>query len=323
MNKIILQPAGNPAAIVNYQNTILSPVSMETIRPFLPATAVHDLQEIYPSGQAILWGAAGAASAKQWQKITTGDVTLFSRNGAIYSAAVVSYKIQAQELAKHLWGEKSPGLTWEYVFFLDELRPLNISYAAFNQVAGYALNNVIQGFTVLSEEKSQAILATFDLSSETYVEDIDPGTFEEINKRLDGLEETDSEVKSYRRLEQGYLKNKLFGRRTLGTCAICQNEFPVALLVAAHIKKRANCSLEERKDVHVVMPVCKFGCDDLFERGFIAVIAGQVISLNKQPSSAYVEKNITDLVGRTCVYYHDRTAKYFEAHYESHKLANS
>ena len=35
------------------------------------------------------------------------------------------------------------------------------------------------------------------------------------------------------------------------------------------IKKRALCSLEERKDPNIVMPMCIYGCDALFEQGYI------------------------------------------------------
>lgn len=320
MNKIILQPAGNQAATLHYQDTIARPVLISSVAHLLSKEELSDLNQIYSSGSALIWGATpGGNNETKWQRITTGDVTLFAKKGTIFSSAVVTYKLHAPKLAAHLWGTNPNGQTWEYVFFLDELQPLNIPYLAFNRAIGYADNFVIQGFTVLSADRSQPIFETFDLQSDTYVEIIDQNEFDKINRRLDQLENTDSEVKAYRRLEQGYLKDKLFGRRTIGTCAICHNEFPIALLVAAHIKKRADCNLEERKDANVVMPVCKFGCDDLFERGFISVIDGKVVSLHKQPTSTFVEKNIVALVGLTCKYYHDQTVKYFEAHRQSHQ----
>ncbi len=82
----------------------------------------------------------------------------------------------------------------------------------------------------------------------------------------------DRKVESLARVEQGYLRQLLFGDRDVARCAICGNEYPIDLLVAGHIKRRSACSIRERKDArHVVMPVCKLGCDELFERGYVSV----------------------------------------------------
>src|SRR5262245_46109236 len=65
------------------------------------------------------------------------------------------------------------------------------------------------------------------------------------------------------------------GHDGTGTCALCGRTYPVAFLVAAHVKQRASCSEEERRDwAHVVMPLCKFGCDDLYEHGYVSVEPG-------------------------------------------------
>jgi hypothetical protein len=322
MNKIILQPAGNSAALSHYQETIITPVPLSSISTFLPAHVISDLEQIYPGGAAQIWGATGGGSnATKWNRIAIGDVTLFARNGHIFSSAVVTYKLRSAELATALWGQNSEGQTWEYIFFLDELKQIHILYSQFNQVIGYANNFVIQGFSVLSEERSRPVFEAFDLTSDTYIEEIGEEEFGEVNDRLDELEETDGVVRSFRRLEQGYLKNRLFGKRTLGTCGICQKEFPVSFLVAAHIKKRSRCTLAERIDPNVVMPMCKFGCDDLFEKGYIAVQDGEVISLHRQLSSAFVETYLEKLVGQSCIYYNERTASYFLYHHQLHTVA--
>lgn len=323
MNKIILQPAGNNAALAHYQDTIVRPVPLIEIQAYLPANVFSDLLEIYPGGFAQIWGATGGGSnATKWGRIAIADVTLFSRNGHIFSSAVVTYKLQSTELASTLWGLNDKGQTWEYIFFLDEVKQTYIPYIEFNRVVGYASNFIIQGFSVLNEEKSKPVFEAFDLISDTYVEEIGEEEFGEINDRLDELQETDGVVMSYRRLEQGYLKSRLFGKKTLGICGICHQEFPVSFLVAAHIKKRSKCTLTERTDPNVVMPMCKFGCDDLFEKGYIAVKDGKVISLEKPMISEVVETYLDRLVDEPCHYYNNMTAQYFSYHYEQHSQSN-
>ena len=53
--------------------------------------------------------------------------------------------------------------------------------------------------------------------------------------------------------------------------------------MAAHIKKRSFSSTEEKLDYkNIVMPMCKFGCDELYEKGYIIIKDGQVV-INKTP----------------------------------------
>lgn len=74
------------------------------------------------------------------------------------------------------------------------------------------------------------------------------------------------------RREQTLLRGLLAGGRQAADCALCGWEFPVQLLVAAHIKKRSLFSGGERRDLrHVAMLACALGCDALYEAGWITV----------------------------------------------------
>jgi hypothetical protein len=92
---------------------------------------------------------------------------------------------------------------------------------------------------------------------------------------LDALDRTGHRA---RRVDQSYLRKALFQGST-APCDLCGRVFEVEFLVAAHIKRRADCDDQEKRDVaHVVMSACRFGCDELYERGYVAVGAdGQVI----------------------------------------------
>jgi hypothetical protein len=42
--------------------------------------------------------------------------------------------------------------------------------------------------------------------------------------------------------------------------------------VAAHVKQRAACTSAERLDIPAIaIPACKFGCDALYEAGYVMV----------------------------------------------------
>ncbi|GAA1275916.1 hypothetical protein GCM10009609_43650 [Pseudonocardia aurantiaca] len=72
--------------------------------------------------------------------------------------------------------------------------------------------------------------------------------------------------------EQAMLRRRLFGAQDNGTCALCGETYPVRFFYAAHIKRRSICSDYEKRDLDsVAMSACAFGCDALFESGYLAV----------------------------------------------------
>lgn len=107
------------------------------------------------------------------------DVTLFSACGYIFGIGVVTYKTHHPELAEHLWGYNSNNETWEYVYFLDYIKEHRMPYLDFNRTVGYTDNFIIQGFTVLDEEKSEKVLSSFGLESEVYLADVPLEVYEE------------------------------------------------------------------------------------------------------------------------------------------------
>ena len=126
------------------------------------------------------------------------------------------------------------------------------------------------------------------------------------------------------RVEQSYLRKALFKGST-ALCDLCGRVFEVEFLVAAHIKKRADCDDHEKRDVaHVVMSACRFGCDELYERGYIAVgDDGQVILSHaieaSEHASAYAVQHLKGkffgrpMTGRTSYFTWHRENKFLDA----------
>jgi hypothetical protein len=90
-------------------------------------------------------------------------------------------------------------------------------------------------------------------------------------------EGTDREQLGTARNEHPILRQWLFDGKSLEMCAVCGEEYSVSSLIAAHKKRRADCSGNERIDPHIVMPLCLFGCDHMYERGYIYIQEGRVI----------------------------------------------
>ena len=180
MSNIILQPSGNKDAREHFNDTIEFPVKLSKIEKFLNQKEKDTLQQIYTNSECRIWGVtAGGNNITKWQRIQKGDVTLFSKDGSIYASAVTTYKTHNKELAAFLWDYNSKGETWEYVYFLDEVRNHNIPYVNFNNAVGYKENYIIQGFGVLDKIKSKKVFDEFGLESSTYIENVDEITYSE------------------------------------------------------------------------------------------------------------------------------------------------
>ncbi|KAB7529269.1 HNH endonuclease [Flagellimonas olearia] len=320
MSKIILQPSSNKDAQQHYEDTVKNDVLLTSIQSYISSNDFRVLNDVYPSGACKVWGVTPSGNnSTKWSRIENGDVTLFSKKGFIYASAVTTYKLHSPNLAKQLWGLDDKGQTWEYIYFLDELKNHKIPYKDFNRVVGYADNFVIQGFGVLKREQSSSVFRRFNLESEVFIEEISNKTYEDILSKLELLEETESEIFSTRRLEQGYLKRSLFGNKVIGICGACKKEYPVSYLVTAHIKKRAYCKKHERKDLNIVMPMCKMGCDEIYEKGYLSVLDGLFVNMGKTPISPDLKRYINQISGTKCHYYNENTKDYFDWHYEYHK----
>ncbi|MFM5642113.1 hypothetical protein ACET6M_19245 [Aeromonas veronii] len=106
--------------------------------------------------------------------------------------------------------------------------------------------------------------------------------YEDFRQRLIKASEggTDGSSNILTRKEHHILSLWLFEGKEKEFCAICQKEFSVKSLVTAHKKKRKDCAENERTDPYIVMPLCVFGCDYLYENRLIYIDSGIVHKTN-------------------------------------------
>lgn len=121
---------------------------------------------------------------------------------------------------------------------------------------------------------------------------------------------------SYRRGEQAALRRRLFGSADVAQCALCGETFPVRFIVAAHIKPRNVCTEAERRDLsHVAMPACVFGCDQLFETGFVSVsVEGIVVGTSGLDPEAALARRVDSIAGRPCLAFTEGSRPYLTWH---------
>ena len=149
----------------------------------------------------------------------------------------------------------------------------------------------------MNQEKSDLFLDYFDLRSPSHDDEVSDSEFDKILNDLDG--ELDAKAATLHRKEQSKLRKYLLKGRPSGTCLLCGLSMSATFLIAGHIKKRSLCSPSEKRDfAGNTMLVCRFGCDYLFEEGFVAVDASKSLVLSSRLSDKVALKYIQPLVGR-------------------------
>jgi hypothetical protein len=99
----------------------------------------------------------------------------------------------------------------------------------------------------------------------------------DVQDQLAATDTFDVERKVVDRKEQGLLRVYLIGNKACAPCFVCGEKFPVELLHVAHVKPRAECADDEKRDLNNVVLMCVLGCDALFENRHIGVSGCKVI----------------------------------------------
>ena len=319
MSKLIEQPTANKGSRKHYLDTIENPVILSSFKHLLTKVEIDLLKNIYSDEKCYIWGVTNGkknVNLNKFNKIEAGDLTLFAKDKHIFSTAEVTLKFKNKNLAKLLWGLDDKGETWENIYFVNNIKKVNIPYSDYNKAIGNKPNFNIQGFNVKDIVKSRSVYANLPALSKP---------FNIISKRIiskiDALTQTDKEIVSKRRLEQEFLRDFLFEGKTFGECACCHKEYPISFLVTAHIKKRSESTDKERKDLNIVMPMCNFGCDELYENGYISVVNGKFTPIYTQ-SKKEINKVVLDTIklieNNSCDYYSKKTSSYFLDHLMYH-----
>jgi hypothetical protein len=311
MPNVILQPASGVKPRKHYIDTVVNPVGFSRLARYMPVGELAALKTVTEADSICAWGIVPSGESK-WKFIRPGDTVLFARDNHYYSSSTVVGRLHNQQLATHLWDTDSSGNTWEYMYFFLPPEDINISYEHLNNVlktgqgARYASNYNPQGINVLRDQNAEAAL-------EIIYGQTPPTSLQETTRFIDGRESLDAVSTALVRKEQGYLRDKLLGSAPTGQCGICGKDLPAKFLVAAHIKKRAKCTDQEKADIpSIAMPMCLMGCDALYEAGYLTIDGGHVQVT--QVTHPALTETLQSLAGNSCLYWSSKREKYFRWH---------
>jgi hypothetical protein len=205
---------------------------------------------------------------------------------------------------------------------LGNFKTFDKTYSGSGLKGGSKLDKIVFDEFFTQKDKLKIIAEKIQLLSlqSDLISSITEDEYEDLIYKILNLKETEKITLVNRRTEQDILKKHLFGKKTISQCACCNKEFPITYLVSAHIKRRSNCTQTEKRDLNIVFPMCKFGCDELFENGYIVVKEGKFQSMNKTPTTKDIELFIEQIHGNTCSYFNSDTERYFNWHFEFHNI---
>lgn len=315
MARVAYQPCSDPIARKNLQTTILNPVLLSDIEDLLSSDLKQQLQLAYPDGRLFIWGLASTKTKKAWGELESGDVVIFNTKAVVSVSACFLLRMNSRELALRLWGweDESKATTWENIYFVHDVRHHAIDFKQVREKLNY---NRDREFFRYSASHSDTI---FRLYPEISRQANSNGVALQAAKQEIQLEATEGSASVSTRLEHRYIVQHLFQGKETGYCCICHKEYPRHLLVAAHIKKRAVCTLEEKLDIeNIALPMCRLGCDPLFEFGYLSVKNGIVTKHPSQRMTAGIKEHLESVIGKTVLGWSSKNRKYFDWHMKTH-----
>jgi len=155
---LFLAPRSNETSRENFAATLASGYPIEEIDKFL----TPEEKKILGSRKVLyIWGNQ-QGKKDSWNKMKIGDFVAFYATREFVYVGKCILKKKSTEIAHQLWGNV-PGkeFTWEYVFFLDELRPISIPLEIIRELSGYKEKMVVQGFMPINEKGMNEIINTY------------------------------------------------------------------------------------------------------------------------------------------------------------------
>ena len=153
--------ATDPVARRNYARTIEKEVPLAEIARYKPTAA----DELRKRGLDAVrcWGSVpGSNNLPSWQRMRPGHrALLYLGDGHFPLLLTVTAKTQSKALAKHLWGEKEKGKTWELMFFFEAAEKIDLDILQARDALGYEPDWWPRGLQYPADENQGALLEKF------------------------------------------------------------------------------------------------------------------------------------------------------------------
>jgi 5-methylcytosine-specific restriction endonuclease McrA len=192
MRNIFLAPRSNETSHKNFESTIIEGRSYSFIEPYLSEEEKRILSK-YPTIR--VWGNKGSLRGR-WEKMKPRDFVLFYAKGSFYYGARVVLTKYSEELGRKLWPADENGVPWTCLFFIENLKEINIPIRVVQELAEYEPTwDRVQGFMALRDSGVKAIEERFG-SAEIFLSQ-EPEVYEVIENIIEIDKEESLEIQEY------------------------------------------------------------------------------------------------------------------------------
>lgn len=295
-SEIMICPASGPAAAENVRRTVAHGVPWSSLAATLSPDSAAALRPLVDDrGELRFWGFRENSRDKRdispkppqsWQRLVAGTQLVFIGHARTTYTGVIAAVLFDPPLSETLWN--SAEFAW--VVGLTDVRALPaVTGDAVQSEAGFL--RVQMSMPVPAENRAavQALLGPV----QTLI----------AAEQVSALAEIDPEAPlsvwalAERRNEQALLRRTLIPG-AVASCDLCGDVFPAAFVRAAHVKQRALCSDDEKRDPTNVLVACAL-CDIAFERGWLALDDNQNILISATlPVTVALSDRLSRLEGR-------------------------
>ena len=162
---LVYMPLRNAEAMAHYEGTIQKKVPLERISRFISSELRNRLRDVFGSHDVAVWGSvAGQMNRSYFDRMAEGDDLLIVEGDFIKLIGKIAAKTENATLSRELWQPvgREESRPWELVYFIANPRELNVPFAEFCNLFGYAPHYQLRGFTAVSEEKLGLFYDRFD-----------------------------------------------------------------------------------------------------------------------------------------------------------------
>lgn len=300
MSKLVLQPAVGRPAPDNVKKSLASHLDLAVLP--LSAAERESLLIAAGEGDVFAWGCKHEIA---WRHMEPGDLTLFmTESGTIRYKGVIIGTLKSTTLAAAIWGKASED--FEFIYFLTGVEKCNFQRTEVNKKLQSTETPTADAWMSVRYVHDQAasdrvfqLVGKPNFSTDATGEPRDVVGLE-LADAIDG-----KRLATFRK-EHETLKNHLFKGKLAAQCAVCGESYPRQFLITAHLKKRSKCTAQERINPDVVLPMCTFGCDALYERGYLSLSSKTNLVLpttkTANVNATVVHKRLLGLIGLTSPY---------------------
>jgi hypothetical protein len=162
---LLYMPPGNAEAMVHYQDTIKQKVALSRISPHISARLRSNLLSVFGQSSIAVWGSAGGPrNRSKFEQMSPGDDLLIVEGDTIKLIGKVAAKVESAALSRELWKplRVDGNSTWELIYFIANPRELQVPFAEFCSLFGYAKNLQLRGFTSVASARLEEFYSKYD-----------------------------------------------------------------------------------------------------------------------------------------------------------------